>query len=103
MPSATLVKPCRSKVGTIEGVARWQRHARWVLALVAVAVIASVAYTMRPREIAAPPPRTEALPPGIATKTEGGEAIRYKAGDRDITVAFKSQTPATKGRQAPRR
>ena len=63
----------------------------------AVGVIASVAYTMRPREVAAPPPRTEALPPGIATKTEGGEAIRYKAGDRDIAVAFKSQTTSTEG------
>lgn len=77
--------------------ARWQRHARWVLALVAIGVIASVAYTMRPRETAAPVAPTEALPAGIAYKTEGGEAIRYKAGDRDIIVAFKSQTTSTAG------
>ena len=68
-----------------------------MLALVAIGVAAWVAYTMRPREVVAPPPRTEALPPGIATKTEGGEAIRYKAGDRDIAVAFKSQTTSTEG------
>ncbi|MEO7134483.1 MAG: LPS export ABC transporter periplasmic protein LptC, partial [Vicinamibacterales bacterium] len=77
--------------------ARWQKQARWVLALVAIGVISSVAYTMRPRQVAAPPAQTEALPPGIATKTEGGEAIRYKAGDRDIAVAFKSQTTSTEG------
>ncbi len=80
------------------GVARWQRQARWVLAVVAIGVMPRRWPTRCARaRLAAPAARTEALPPGIAYKTEGGEAIRYKAGDRDITVAFESQTTSTEG------
>ena len=67
------------------------------MALVAIGVIASVAYNMRPREAAAPPAQTVALPPGVTNVTEGGEAIRFKGADRDIGVQFKSQTTTTEG------
>ena len=77
--------------------ARWQRHARWVLALVAISVIAAVAYTMRPREIAAPVEKTASLPPGVSATTIGGDFIRFKGGDRDIGVQFQSQTTRQDG------
>ena len=63
----------------------------------AIAVIASVAYTMRPREVAAPPPKTEALPAGVAYVTEGGHAIRLKGADQDISIEFERQTTSTEG------
>ena len=68
-----------------------------MLALVAIGVIAAVAYTMRPREVVAPPPKTESLPPGVAYKTEGGDAIRLKGSDQDIRIEFESQTTSTEG------
>ncbi len=63
----------------------------------AIGVVASVAYTMRPREVAAPVQPTEALPPGVAYKTEGGDAIRLKGSDQDIRIEFESQTTSTEG------
>ena len=50
-------------VGTIEGVAPWQKRARLVLAVVAIGVIAVVAYTLRPREAVAPPQKIERIDP----------------------------------------
>jgi lipopolysaccharide transport protein LptA len=80
-----------------EAVTPWQRRARLVMAAVAIGVIGVVAYTMRPREIAAPPEPSESLPPNVTNKITGGDAIRLKGGDRDIRVEFESQTTNKEG------
>ena len=58
--------------------ARWQRHARWVLALVAIGVLGAVAYTMRPREKAAPPPTVTRVDPQAVAEVHGLDAIQLK-------------------------
>ncbi len=73
--------------------------ARWVLALVAIGVIASVAYTMRPREVVAPPPQIEALRSRHRHQDRGRRRHPLKAGDRDITRRrSRARPPARKAR-----
>ena len=89
--------PSVAAVGTITLVANWQRQARWVLAVVAIGVIASVAYTMRPRELAAPPEKIERIDPKAAIETIGGDVIQLKGEQRNLRVEFAAQTTDTEG------
>ncbi|MBY0494253.1 MAG: LPS export ABC transporter periplasmic protein LptC [Cyanobacteria bacterium] len=79
-------------MATIGGVTSWQKRARLVMAAVAIGVIAVVAYTMRPREVVAPPERTERLPADTKIKTIGGDAIQWKGEKKDVRIEFESQT-----------
>src|SRR5688572_32238429 len=71
--------PPRSTLFPYTTLFRSQRHARLALAIVAISVIAVVAYTMRPRETAAPPPRPAATDPDAILVVEKGDAIQLKA------------------------
>ncbi len=62
------------------------------MAAVAIGVIAVVAYTVRPREVVAPPERTERLAPDTKIKTIGGDVIQWKGDTKDVRIEFESQT-----------
>ncbi len=62
-----------------------------------MAVIAVVAYTMRPREVVAPPPRAEQLDPDIAAKTIGGDVVQLKGDKQNIRIEFEGQTTSREG------
>jgi len=62
------------------------------MALIAIGVIGVVAYTMRPRETAAPPEKLERLDPTAKIETFGGKAFQFKGDRRDVTVEFERQT-----------
>jgi LPS export ABC transporter protein LptC len=68
-----------------------------VLAVIAIGVAASVAYTMRPREQAAPPPKVERQDPNSTIEVLGGKAIRLKGENHDLTVDFERQSSNAEG------
>jgi lipopolysaccharide transport protein LptA/LPS export ABC transporter protein LptC len=70
----------------------WQKRARLVMAAIAIAVIAVVAYTMRPRETVAPPEKTESLPPDVSIQTIGGNVVQFKGEKQNIRIEFEKQT-----------
>lgn len=72
--------------------AQWQRHARAALAIIAVGVAGTVAYTMRPREQAVAPPRVDRFDPASKFEVQGGDAIQLKGKDQDLRIEFKVQT-----------
>lgn len=69
----------------------WQKRARYVLAVIALGVIAAVAYTMRPRESVAPAPQLENIDPQARMETRGADVVRFKGGDRDLRLEFQRQ------------
>jgi lipopolysaccharide transport protein LptA len=69
----------------------WQRRARYVLAVIAIGVIAVVAYTMRPRGSAAPPPPIEDIGAGTTMVTRGGDAVQLKGAEQDLKIEFEKQ------------
>jgi LPS export ABC transporter protein LptC/lipopolysaccharide transport protein LptA len=73
-------------------VARWQRHARWVLAVITVGVIGVVLYTIRPRETARPAAKPAAVEPGAVVTTLNGDAIQFKGGSQDVRIEYEVQT-----------
>jgi LPS export ABC transporter protein LptC/lipopolysaccharide transport protein LptA len=85
------------KVGTIRGVTPWQKRARLVMAAIAIAVIAVVAYTMRPRETVAPPEKITRIDPTAKIETTSGDVIQFKGEKQNIRIEFKSQTTNTDG------
>jgi lipopolysaccharide export system protein LptA len=73
-------------------VARWQRHARAALAIVAIGVAGAVAYTMRPREMAAPAARVERTSPDAVIEVQGGDAVQLKGANQDLRIEYRVQT-----------
>src|SRR5687768_7313838 len=69
----------------------WQKRARAFVAVVAVGVIAVVAYTMRPRDAAPPPPAIERLEPKAKIETRGGDVFQWKGTNRDLRLEFQRQ------------
>jgi lipopolysaccharide export system protein LptA len=63
-----------------------------VLAIIAVAVIGAVAYTLRPRETPAPAPKLERSDPTAVAEVHGGKALRLKGKDQDLVVDYRVQT-----------
>jgi lipopolysaccharide export system protein LptA len=63
-----------------------------VLAVVAAGVIGAVAYTMRPRESVAPPPKVERTDPTAVIEVQGGDAVQLKGKDQDLRVEYRLQT-----------
>jgi lipopolysaccharide export system protein LptA len=72
--------------------ARWQKQARWVLAVVAIGVAASVAYTLRPREPVAQPQKYERTDPKAAMEIHQGEAVTLKGANKDLQVEYRVMT-----------
>ena len=79
------------RAGTIKAVTPWQKRARLLVAAIAVAVIAAVAYTMRPREAVAPPQQIDKPDPGIKVLTIGGNVIHLKEASQDLKIEFEKQ------------
>ncbi|MEO7156368.1 MAG: LptA/OstA family protein, partial [Vicinamibacterales bacterium] len=77
--------------------ARWQKPARFVMAVVAIGVMAVVGYTIRPREVMAPPPKIDRVDPSAVLETSGGDAIQLKGDRRDLRVEYKVQTTNKEG------
>jgi lipopolysaccharide transport protein LptA len=73
----------------------WQKRARLLVAAIAVTVIAVVAYTMRPREAAAPAAPIERIDPKSKIETRGADVIRWKGADRDLHLEFQRQVTYT--------
>ena len=69
----------------------WQKRARLVMALVAISVIATVAYTLRPREAVAPPATIDPLDDDVTVETRGGDVWQWKGGKRDLRLEFQRQ------------
>jgi lipopolysaccharide export system protein LptA len=67
------------------------------MAIIAIGVAASVAYTVRPRETAAPPAKITRIDPKAAIETIGGDVIQLKGKERNLRVEFASQTTSTEG------
>ncbi|MEP6783122.1 MAG: LPS export ABC transporter periplasmic protein LptC, partial [Acidobacteriota bacterium] len=72
--------------------ARWQRHARWALAVIAIGVIGVVLYTIRPRETAAPIAQPAGVEPGAVVTTLNGQAITFKGAHQDVRIDYEVQT-----------
>ena len=75
----------------------WQKRARIFVAVVAIGVIGVVAYTMRPRQSAAPPPQIEKPPPEITVLTIGGDVVHLKGASQDLKIEFKKQATRKDG------
>ena len=73
----------------------WQKRARLFVAAIAVAVIAVVAYTMRPREAVAPAAPVGPIDPRSKIETRGADVIRWKGADRDLRLEFQRQVTYT--------
>ena len=69
----------------------WQKRARLFVAAIAVAVIALVAYTMRPREAVAPQAPVQTPPEGAKVLTIGGDVIHLKGASQDLKIEFERQ------------
>src|SRR5687768_3526171 len=76
----------------------WQKRARLFVAAIAVAVIALVAYTMRPREAVAPQAPVQTPPEGAKVLTIGGDVIHLKGASQDLKIEFEKQA-TTKDRE----
>lgn len=78
--------------------ARWQRNARFVLAVIFVSVIAAVLLLMRQRTPPLPPPAAERIDPAAVFETRGGDVVQLKGDRRDVRVEFDSQVVYDDGR-----
>ena len=56
-----------------------------------------MAYTLRPREAAAPPAKIDNVPPDTKIITSGGDAIQLKGDKRNLRVEFDRQTTSQAG------
>jgi lipopolysaccharide transport protein LptA len=77
---------------------RWQRSARFVLAVIFVGVIAAVMLLMRQRtqQVSIDPP--ERIDPAAVLETRGGDVVQLKGDRQDIRIEFASQVVYDDGR-----
>jgi LPS export ABC transporter protein LptC len=61
------------------------------MAVLAIGVIAAVVYTMRPRQVAAPPEEIDRLDPKSKVETIGGDVLQLKGDKRDLRIEFRAQ------------
>ena len=73
----------------------WQKRARIFVAVLAIGVIGVVAYTMRPRESAAPAAPIEKPPADIKVLTIGGDVVHLKGASQDLKIEFERQATNT--------
>jgi lipopolysaccharide export system protein LptA len=67
------------------------------MAAVAIGVVGVVAYTMRPREVVAPPEKVERIDPNATVETRKGVAVQLKGEKRNLRVEFERQTTNKEG------
>src|SRR5437764_15261622 len=71
---------------------RWQKWARVVLVLVALAVVVAFGMTIkRRRAVTAPPPVAVRTDPKAVVESTTGRAVRFKGGHEDIRVEYERQ------------
>src|SRR5262245_61854160 len=80
--------------------ARWQRQARWVLAVLAIGVAGSVAYTIRPREQVVAPPKHDRVDPKAAIEVHNGAVNTVKGATQDPRLADRGLTTDKDGASA---
>jgi LPS export ABC transporter protein LptC len=73
-------------------VTNWQRRARWALAILAISVIAVVAYTIRPREAVAPRPELKKSDPNAIIEIQKCDAVQLEGERQNIRVECDRQT-----------
>ena len=67
------------------------------MAVLAIAVIGVVAYTMRPRQAVAPLAPVEKPPEGTTVLTIGGDVVHLKGASQDLRIEFKRQVTTKDG------
>src|SRR5687767_11151357 len=78
--------------------ARWQRRARLVFALFAVALLVVLVVVMRERVPHLLAVRGEALGPKVVSQVVGGDVIQVKGAKQDVRLKFSKQTEYEDGR-----
>ena len=71
--------------------ARWQRHARSVFGIFAVAFAVALWFLIGERQPAPPPATVERLDPKAVSEIKGGDIVQVKGATRDIRVQFATQ------------
>jgi lipopolysaccharide export system protein LptA len=79
-------------------VARWQRHARFALAIFAIGFAIFLWFNVGERLVPAPVPSIDRLDPKAASEIRGGDVLQHKGTTRDIRVEFGSQILYTDGK-----
>jgi LPS export ABC transporter protein LptC/lipopolysaccharide transport protein LptA len=77
--------------------ARWQRKARFIIAIFGVVFAVFVARQLKRRELPPPPPPVTRTDPGAITETTGGNLLRFKASREDVSVTFEKQLTYANG------
>src|SRR5260221_5481141 len=70
---------------------RWQKSARVVMAIVAVAVCVAVGVTLKRRRPAAPGASLVRTDPRAVVESTGGRSVRFKSGHEDVRVEYQRQ------------
>lgn len=70
---------------------RWQRYARIVLGLFAVAFAVTLWFLIGERQVPAPAPAVQRIDPRAVSEIKGGDVVQVKGATRDIRVEFATQ------------
>lgn len=70
---------------------RWQRHARIVFGVFALAFAIALWFLIGERQGAAPPQAVQRLDPTAVSEIKGGDVVQVKGSKRDIRVEFATQ------------
>ena len=70
---------------------RWQKAARIVMALVAVAVCVAVGVTLKRRRPVSPAGSVVRTDPNAVVESTGGRSVRFKSGHEDVRVEYERQ------------
>lgn len=71
--------------------ARWQRHARYVFGIFAVAFAVALWFLIGERQAPPPPAAVQRLDPQAVSEIKGGDVVQVKGAKRDIRVEFATQ------------
>ena len=77
--------------------ARWQRKARFVLAVFGVVFAVFVARQLRPRDLPPAPPAVTRTDPGSIAETTAGQTMRFTASREDVSLAYEKQLTYANG------
>jgi len=77
--------------------ARWQRKARFVLAVFGVVFAVFVARQLRPRDLPPAPPAVTRTDPGAIVETTAGQTMRFTASREDVSLAYEKQLSYANG------
>jgi LPS export ABC transporter protein LptC len=77
--------------------ARWQRKARFVIAVFGAVFAVVVAREMKRRDPPPPPPPVARTDPGAISETTAGQLLRFKASREDVSVTYEKQLSYANG------